>query len=97
MQKASTPDNLRSLRACLNCALIKSADQFVEEGCDNCPHLEIQKSTSMMHHCTTKNFYGTIAMMNPPKSWVSRFQGIKKLVGGVYAIKVRGELEDFTD
>ena len=30
------PNNLRHLRACLLCSLVKTFDQFEMDGCDNC-------------------------------------------------------------
>ena len=34
--KATIPDTMRGLRACLKCKLIKSIKQFQDEGCENC-------------------------------------------------------------
>lgn len=35
------PDALRGIRACKRCGLLKTIEQFVEEGCENCPFLNI--------------------------------------------------------
>ena len=32
----SIPKDLRQLRACLSCSLIKTMEQFETDGCDNC-------------------------------------------------------------
>ena len=32
----SIPKDLRGLRACLSCSLIKTMEQFESDGCDNC-------------------------------------------------------------
>ena len=32
----SIPKDLRGLRACLSCSLIKTMEQFENDGCDNC-------------------------------------------------------------
>ena len=33
------PKDLKRLRCCLRCHLIKNVDQFVADGCENCPEL----------------------------------------------------------
>ena len=35
---AERPDSLKKLRACKSCKLIKTADQFYRNFCDNCEH-----------------------------------------------------------
>ncbi|KAJ1634720.1 Spt4/RpoE2 zinc finger-domain-containing protein [Pavlovales sp. CCMP2436] len=47
-----------------------------------------------MMQCTTPHFDGLVAMMDPSKSWVGRWQGISKLHPGVYALKVYGNLSE---
>jgi len=82
---ATAPDRLRHLRACLHCKLIKTYEQFREEGCDNCGG-----AMDEVHSFTTPLFKGTIAMMNPRQSWVARWQKQEKLRPGLYAIQVTG-------
>lgn len=33
------PRDLRQLRACMVCSMVKSVTMFEEQGCDNCEHL----------------------------------------------------------
>ena len=33
---ASMPNELKALRACMVCSLVKTFNQFIDEGCDNC-------------------------------------------------------------
>jgi ABC-type Zn2+ transport system substrate-binding protein/surface adhesin len=33
---ASLPTELKALRACMVCTLVKTYGQFIDEGCDNC-------------------------------------------------------------
>jgi len=41
LQNASVPNQLRGIRACKRCGLLKTLDQFIDEGCDNCPFLDM--------------------------------------------------------
>lgn len=43
LEQADIPENMKDLRACLRCALIKNFKQFYEHGCENCPYLELQE------------------------------------------------------
>lgn len=54
-----------SLRACYFCSLIKSLDDFVEEGCDNCKFIRDYNDEEVMKQITTTNFSGyVIQLMN---------------------------------
>lgn len=64
-------------------------DQFVENGCENCPHLQMQGKRQIVEERTTTMFEGLIAMTNPEKSWVAKAQGMKpNQAKGLYAIAV---------
>jgi len=39
LANARTPTSLRAMRACKRCGMLKGIDQFIEEGCENCPFL----------------------------------------------------------
>jgi hypothetical protein len=41
LARASTPASIRGIRACKRCGLLKTLDQFINEGCENCPFLEM--------------------------------------------------------
>ncbi|KAL9644987.1 hypothetical protein ABK040_004480 [Willaertia magna] len=79
------PSNLRQLRACITCGLVKTAEQFKTNGCENCPHVKSDPSAN-----TSTSFEGLICSMAPQKSWVARYQGIQDKAEGVYAITVHG-------
>mmetsp|Transcript_32431 Transcript_32431/g.52544 ORF Transcript_32431/g.52544 Transcript_32431/m.52544 type:complete len:116 (+) Transcript_32431:108-455(+) len=74
------PDSNRNLRACLGCRLIKTVSQWkkkdgkCENGCEKDYY--------------TSRFSGAVIMMNPSKSWVSRWQLSENFVKGMYAVKV---------
>ena len=41
LAEASTPKSVRGMRACKRCGILKTLDQFMDEGCENCPFLEM--------------------------------------------------------
>lgn len=41
LAQASVPDELRGIKACKRCGILKTFDQFATEGCENCPFLEL--------------------------------------------------------
>ena len=46
----------RNLRCCVTCRLVKTLDQFYEEGCENCPFLEMVEDRERIDDCTTTEF-----------------------------------------
>ncbi|XP_019873138.1 transcription elongation factor SPT4-like [Aethina tumida] len=92
MSYQNIPKDLRGLRACLGCSLIKSFDQFENDGCDNCDFLRMKHNSDNVMDCTSKNFDGMIACMNPEGSWVAKWQRVATFVPGMYAISVSGAL-----
>jgi len=89
---AEIPQSMSGLRACLGCSLIKTFEQFVDSGCENCSFLEMEETPQRVHECTTAYFEGMIAFANPDNSWVGRWQQISSFLPGLYAIQVVGEL-----
>ncbi|KAF2923990.1 hypothetical protein DAI22_07g234900 [Oryza sativa Japonica Group] len=61
------------LRACLRCRLVKTYDQFMEQGCENCPFLDMERDHDNVVNCTTPNFTGIISVMDPGRSWAARW------------------------
>jgi len=90
------PEPLRNLRACLSCTLIKTAAQFEDDGCDNCPFLDLKGSHNNVLDCTTAIFDGSIGVIDPAKSWVAKWQHLQNVRPGVYAIQVTGQLPEET-
>jgi len=89
----SIPKDLRNLRACLVCSLIKTFDQFEFDGCENCDDfLRMRNNRENVYACTSTNFDGMIAVMSPEDSWVCKWQRISRFVKGIYAISVSGKL-----
>lgn len=90
--EGSAPEAYTRLRACLKCRLIKTESQWLKEGCDNCPNLEIQGDVDRMVDCTTPGFEGVIALMAPMKSWMGRWNKLDAGIEGCYAVEVDGEI-----
>ncbi|CDW59647.1 Spt4 domain containing protein [Trichuris trichiura] len=87
------PKDLRNLRACLLCSLVKSLDQFENDGCENCErYLNLKMDRDRVYDCTSSNFDGLIANANPSLSWVAKWQRINRKAPGIYAVSVAGSL-----
>ncbi|KAI9179588.1 transcription elongation factor spt4 [Blastocladiella emersonii ATCC 22665] len=93
MNMETLPKDKRGLRACMLCSL--SQTQFRRDGCDNCEEiLRLRDRPERVGSCTTQFFEGTIAMMNPDRSWVAKWQRVDSHVPGLYALKVNGRLPE---
>uniref|UniRef100_A0A1I8GHY6 GDP-D-glucose phosphorylase 1 n=3 Tax=Macrostomum lignano TaxID=282301 RepID=A0A1I8GHY6_9PLAT len=93
MSIETVPNELRNLRACMICGLIKTFTQFEVDGCDNCEDfLSLKDNKDMVYDCTSANFDGMIGLMSPDDSWVARWQRISKFQKGIYAVSVSGTL-----
>ena len=93
MSFESIPKELRHLRACLLCSMVKTLEQFQRDGCDNCERfLHLKADHEQTLSCTSSNFDGVVSMMNPDESWVAKWQRIDKLRPGCYAVSVSGRL-----
>ncbi|CAB4059904.1 SUPT4H1 [Lepeophtheirus salmonis] len=87
------PKDLRQLRACLVCSLVKTFEQFENDGCDNCDRfLNLKHNRENVYDCTSSNFDGMIGSCKPEDSWVCKWQRIGRFKRGVYAISVSGRL-----
>merc|ERR1712110_1338952 len=89
----TVPKDLRQLRACLSCSLVKTFDQWENDGCENCDvFLHMKNNRDNVYDMTSSNFDGMVASMKPDDSWVCKWQRITKFKPGVYAISVSGRL-----
>ncbi len=53
----------------------QTLDQFDDEGCDNCEDfLHLRGNRDKVFECTSANFDGMIALMDPTDSWVAKWQ-----------------------
>ncbi|XP_065187866.1 transcription elongation factor SPT4-like [Sycon ciliatum] len=95
MSLDSVPKELRNLRACLLCSMVKTFDQFENDGCDNCEQLlGFRNNAAMIQECTSSSFDGVVSMVSPLDSWVAKWQRIRECVPGIYAISVSGRLPE---
>jgi len=93
LANARTPTSLRAMRACKRCGMLKGIDQFIEEGCENCPFLAMRDDIDRCNRCTTAFFEGQAAVMDPRKSWVAKWLRVDAYLPGVYAISVTGQFD----
>ena len=77
------PSSTRNLRACTKCHLLKTREQFISDGCNNCdyfdPDTPQRKREDIVDKNTTSSFEGAVAMITPGNGWVSNWQGIPRL------------------
>ncbi|XP_005093709.1 transcription elongation factor SPT4-A [Aplysia californica] len=93
MSLETVPKDLRNLRACLLCSLVKTFEQFEFDGCENCDeYLHMKNNSDAVYECTSANFDGLIAMMSPEDSWVAKWQRVERFTKGCYAVSVTGAL-----
>lgn len=66
---------------------------FKREGCPNCEdYLHLAGNEEAIELCTSSVYEGLIAMADPGRSWVAKWQRIDKYRPGTYATKVMGTL-----
>ena len=75
------PKQLRRLRACIHCHLLKTEDQFQKEGCENC-------GTDKRDTNFTTNFKGIIAVTDPIHSWAAKWLNISDRYPGFYCLDI---------
>ncbi|CAJ1942618.1 unnamed protein product [Cylindrotheca closterium] len=98
LAQASVPTQLKGIRSCKRCGILKTLDQFMNEGCENCPFLDMIDNQDQCNSCTTAFFEGQVAIMDPRESWAAKWIRADNYLPGVYAISVIGnfdkEMED---
>ncbi|CAK0786868.1 hypothetical protein CVIRNUC_010082 [Coccomyxa viridis] len=81
----------KNLVACMHCKLVKTEDQFYDNGCENCLSQSMMGDAERVQECTTNDFQGLVTILNPGSSWTARWLHIAKCKPGVYALAVAGE------
>ncbi len=78
------PKDLRKLRACTGCRLLKPESQWNEEKrCENCQE----------YSNVTKKFNGVVCYTDPRMSWVAKWLDCK-LIPGLYCISIDNDDND---
>jgi transcription elongation factor SPT4 len=87
---AAVPEALnRNLRCCNSCHLVKTLEQFYQQGCENCSYLEMAGDRERIEDCTTTEFQGMLGVIDPDGSWAARYAFMQReVVPGVYALSV---------
>jgi len=93
LAQASVPTSLKNIRACKRCGILKTFEQFYEQGCENCPFLNMADDTQQVNKCTTAFFEGQAAIMDPRESWAAKWIRVDAYLPGVYAISVTGQFD----
>ena len=93
LAESSVPTSLKGVRACMRCGILKTFDQFLEDGCDNCPFLDMAGNYERVNLCTTAFYEGQVAVMDPRESWTAKWLRVDRFLPGVYAIAVTGQLD----
>jgi transcription elongation factor SPT4 len=81
----------------MTCTLVKTYEQFYNQGCENCTFLHMEEDPERVKECTSAHFDGLISMITPDKSWVARYQGVSRFHPGCYAVSVTGILPDHVE
>lgn len=88
-------NQMRYLRACMVCSIVRTQSRFLRDGCPNCEaFLDLTNHPDSVQECTSQVFEGLITLADPAQSWVAKWQRLDGYVGGVYAVKVVGMLPD---
>lgn len=88
--KFVAPNDVKKLRSCLNCHLVKTERQFRERGCDNCEIFRAKGFTVFEY--TTANFESIINLTDPSKSGIARHLNLITFLPGSYSLKVGMEM-----
>ena len=83
MTEFAEPKELKRLRACIRCKLLKTESQWLNNRyCENCGNISEDNITS--------NFKGFIAYTDPKNSWAAKWlnNDHKNLKPGIYCINV---------
>ena len=85
------PKELKKLRACINCKLLKTEPQWLKDKvCENCGEIRDDYLTS--------HFKGMIAYTDPNNSWAAKWLVKPDVIPGIYCVSVDSaeqEQEDY--
>mmetsp|Transcript_19347 Transcript_19347/g.39721 ORF Transcript_19347/g.39721 Transcript_19347/m.39721 type:complete len:128 (-) Transcript_19347:637-1020(-) len=93
LAEASVPNSIRGIRACKRCGILKTMDQFINDGCENCPFLDMIDNPERANACTSAFFEGQAALMDPRESWAAKWIRVDNYLPGVYALSITGSFD----
>lgn len=68
---APVPEALnRNLRCCVPCRLVKTLEQFFEQGCENCHFLDMEGDRERIEDCTTTEFHVRVLRIALRSIWI---------------------------
>lgn len=83
------PNSMTGHRSCLRCGLVKTFTQFYDNGCENCPFLELEGRQDRVERCTTSNFEGCGSLLaTAPANATTRQAILHAQAGGLVACEV---------
>ncbi len=99
------PTSTKQLRACKKCQLVKTYEQFMQVGCENCDDsynrsaMDLDEKEHGVASSTSANFSGMISYMfdDDRASWVARCHGLRMDHGdsrrkpGIYAMQLNAD------
>ena len=99
------PTSTKQLRACKTCHLVKTYEQFMQVGCENCDDaynrsaLDLDEKEHSAASSTSANFSGVIAYMydDDGSSWVARCHALRmdhaasRRKPGMYAMQLHAD------
>lgn len=97
LANATAPSSLRDIRACKRCGIVKTLEQFINDGCENCIFLDMIDNREKCNMYTTAFFEGQTAVMDPMHSWVAKWLRVDSYHPGVYAISITGKFDEETE
>jgi transcription elongation factor SPT4 len=94
--KAAPPSGAaKDFRCCIHCRLIKTLDQFIDQGCENCPFFNMEGDEERVRDATSSEYQGLVSSIDPKGSWTSKWLHLKDKYPGSYALEVQGELPEY--
>nr|CBV76070.1 transcription elongation factor SPT4 homolog [Polytomella sp. Pringsheim 198.80] len=83
------PEISKSMVSCHICMLVKTYEQFHNDGCENCN--EFLNKQLELPLFTTPNFSGLISIIEPTSSWAAKWLHLSKRVPGCYSLGINDE------
>mmetsp|Transcript_5028 Transcript_5028/g.6505 ORF Transcript_5028/g.6505 Transcript_5028/m.6505 type:complete len:140 (+) Transcript_5028:94-513(+) len=96
LANASAPNHIAGMRACKRCGILKTLNQFLDDGCENCPFFDMEDDRQKTEMYTTAFFEGEVAVMDPRESWTAKWLRVDTFLPGVYAITIIGTFDKDT-